>query len=61
MELQRAPAEWRKRNFSEVEVSFSIEEASCEAKRCLRCDLEFTKPKEEEVKNENKEVGVKVK
>ena len=61
MELQRAPAEWRKRNFSEVEVSFSIEEATCEARRCLRCDLEFTKPKEEEIEIENKEVGVKIK
>jgi len=60
-ELQRAPAEWRKRNFSEVEVSFSIEEATCEARRCLRCDLEFTKPKEEENKTEIKEVGVKTK
>lgn len=61
MELQRAPAEWRKRNFSEVEVSFSIEEATCEARRCLRCDLEFTKPKEKDNKTENKEVGVKIK
>jgi NADH-quinone oxidoreductase subunit F len=61
MELQRAPAEWRKRNFSEVEVSFSIEEATCEARRCLRCDLEFTKPQEEENEIESKKVGVKVK
>jgi len=45
-ETPRAPAEWRVRNFSEVEVSLSIEEASCEASRCLRCDLEFTQPKE---------------
>ena len=42
-ETPRAPAEWRKRNFSEVEVSLSIEEATHEACRCLRCDLEFTK------------------
>jgi len=44
VETPRAPAEWRKRNFSEVEVSFSIDEATYEACRCLRCDLEFTKP-----------------
>ncbi|HWR83001.1 MAG TPA: FAD-dependent oxidoreductase, partial [Candidatus Deferrimicrobium sp.] len=42
-ETPRAPAEWRKRNFAEVEVSLSTDEASCEARRCLRCDLEFTK------------------
>ena len=51
VELQRAPAEWRKRNFAEVEVSMSIEEATAEAKRCLRCDLEFTKPPVEEDEN----------
>jgi NADH-quinone oxidoreductase subunit F len=58
-ELQRAPADWRKRNFAEVEVSLSIDEATCESKRCLRCDLEFTQCNKVE---ENKEVtsGVKV-
>jgi NADH-quinone oxidoreductase subunit F len=43
-EMPRAPAEWRKRNFAEVEVTFSVEEAGREARRCLRCDLEFTQP-----------------
>lgn len=43
IETLRAPAEWRKRNFAEVEVSLSQEEATAEALRCLRCDLEFTK------------------
>jgi hypothetical protein len=38
--------EWRKRNFAEVEVSLSVAEAAGEACRCLRCDLEFTQPKE---------------
>ncbi len=58
-ELQRAPADWRKRNFAEVEVSFSIDEAACEAGRCLRCDLEFSQCNK---KQENKKVtsGVKV-
>jgi NADH-quinone oxidoreductase subunit F len=37
----RPPAEWRKRNFAEVEVSMTSEEAFREAGRCLRCDLEF--------------------
>ena len=44
----RASAEWRKRNFAEVEVSLSVEEATREACRCLRCDLEFTAPAEDE-------------
>ncbi|MFO7652775.1 MAG: NADH-ubiquinone oxidoreductase-F iron-sulfur binding region domain-containing protein, partial [Candidatus Krumholzibacteriia bacterium] len=42
----RAPADWRRRNFAEVEVAFSVEEAACEARRCLRCDLEFTEREE---------------
>ena len=42
VETPRASVEWRKRNFAEVEVTLSQEEASKEAHRCLRCDLEFT-------------------
>ena len=38
------PAETRKHDFSEVELSFSEEQAIREARRCLRCDLEFTQP-----------------
>ncbi len=41
-ETPRAPAEWRRRNFAEVEVTLSPAEARREALRCLRCDLEFT-------------------
>jgi NADH-quinone oxidoreductase subunit F len=41
-ETPRAAAEWRKRNFAEVEVSLSPPEAQRESLRCLRCDLEFT-------------------
>ncbi len=41
-ETPRASAEWRKRNFAEVEVALSQSEARREALRCLRCDLEFT-------------------
>jgi len=43
----RAEVEWRKRGFAEVEMSLTVDEAIREARRCLRCDLEFTKPKEE--------------
>jgi NADH-quinone oxidoreductase subunit F len=49
-QVPRAPADWRKRNFVEVEVSLTPEEALSEAGRCMRCDLEFTAPKEEETK-----------
>jgi len=35
----------RKNSFAEVEMALSKEEATREARRCLRCDLEFTQPK----------------
>jgi NADH-quinone oxidoreductase subunit F len=38
------PADQRRRSFAEVELAFSMEDAMREASRCLRCDLEFTKP-----------------
>jgi NADH-quinone oxidoreductase subunit F len=41
VETPRASVEWRKRNFAEVEVGLSMQEATREAHRCLRCDLEF--------------------
>ena len=52
-EIRRAeppllPIELRRRSFSEVELCLSAEEAIRESKRCLRCDLEFTKPKQED-------------
>ena len=47
VEIPRARADWRKRNFSEVEVSLSEVEAKQEALRCLRCDLEFTQSQTE--------------
>jgi pyruvate/2-oxoglutarate dehydrogenase complex dihydrolipoamide dehydrogenase (E3) component len=46
-ETPRASAEWRKRNFAEVEVTLSQAEASQESLRCMRCDLEFTSHKHE--------------
>ncbi len=41
-------AKSRKKNFSEVEMTFSVEQATREARRCLRCDLEFTQLTENE-------------
>ncbi|MBL7186577.1 MAG: FAD-dependent oxidoreductase [Phycisphaerae bacterium] len=40
------PAESRRKNFAEVEMSLSTEAATREARRCLRCDLEFTRPEQ---------------
>jgi len=40
--------ESRKRNFAEVERRLSVEQATREARRCLRCDLEFTQRNENE-------------
>ncbi|MBN2383283.1 FAD-dependent oxidoreductase [bacterium] len=34
----------RKKNFAEVELCLAAQEAIAESRRCLRCDLEFTKP-----------------
>jgi len=48
VEPPEIPAASRRKSFSEVELSLSVEEATREAKRCLRCDLEFTQPKEDE-------------
>ncbi len=40
------PVESRRKNFAEVEKAFSVEAATREARRCLRCDLEFTRPEQ---------------
>jgi NADH-quinone oxidoreductase subunit F len=45
------PAEARAQGFAEVENCLSAEEAGAEAKRCLRCDLEFTQVKSLEGEN----------
>jgi len=44
VETPRASVDWRRRNFAEVEVGLSVAEATREARRCLRCDLEFMQP-----------------
>jgi len=41
-------AKSRKKSFAEVELPLSVEQAKHEARRCLRCDLEFTQCKEDE-------------
>jgi NADH-quinone oxidoreductase subunit F len=41
------PVESRRKNFAEVEMSLSAEQAHAEARRCLRCDLSFTRRKKE--------------
>ncbi|MBN1347869.1 FAD-dependent oxidoreductase [candidate division KSB1 bacterium] len=38
------PLDVRQRSFSEVEQTLSVEEATREARRCLRCDLDFAQP-----------------
>ncbi|PKK82158.1 MAG: hydrogenase [candidate division Zixibacteria bacterium HGW-Zixibacteria-1] len=52
VDTPRASVQWRKRGFAEVEMSLSLEEATREACRCLRCDLEFTKKAETEPEEE---------
>lgn len=42
-DIPRLTIDRRKCEFTEVEMALSVEEASMEATRCLRCDLEFTK------------------
>jgi NADH-quinone oxidoreductase subunit F len=54
-ETPRAAADWRKRNFAEVEVTMSQSEARKESLRCLRCDLEFSDRRDD--KAELSEVG----
>lgn len=38
------PLEERKGSFAEVELAISEKDARCEARRCMRCDLDFTQP-----------------
>jgi NADH-quinone oxidoreductase subunit F len=40
------PPDVRKRSFAEVELAITVDDARREAARCLRCDLEFTRPVE---------------
>ena len=46
IEPPMVPSASRRQNFDEVELSLSVEDATREARRCLRCDLEFTQPEE---------------
>jgi hypothetical protein len=51
VEPPQAAMDQRRTSFVEVELTLSEENARLEARRCLRCDLEFTKPKEEAARN----------
>jgi hypothetical protein len=42
VELPELPVDQRTGNFAEVALSIAEPAALCEARRCLRCDLEFT-------------------
>jgi len=44
VEIPHLAVECRCGNFHEVELTISEEQAMAEARRCLRCDLEFTSP-----------------
>jgi len=44
------PPESRKKNFAEVEMTLSVESATREARRCLRCDLEFAQRQNDEAR-----------
>ena len=43
-EEERVPAAKRRGSFVEVEMGLSLQAATDEARRCLRCDLDFTRP-----------------
>ncbi len=63
VEVKHVPADKRRSDFEEVEICLSAKSASCEARRCLRCDLEFTQPKEDEkekANNQKTSTGVNV-
>jgi len=47
-DLPRTPVAERHHSFVEVELSFSEEQARQESRRCLRCDLEFTRSDQEQ-------------
>ncbi len=51
------PLEKRKNCFEEVELTLSVEQAKLEARRCMRCDLEFTANQVSD-KEECKKIGV---
>ncbi|MCK4942626.1 MAG: NADH-quinone oxidoreductase subunit NuoF [Candidatus Aminicenantes bacterium] len=42
VELPKISIEKRKQDLSEVELTLSVQKAKLEARRCMRCDLEFT-------------------
>jgi len=57
VDLPRLDAESRKSSFTEVEKTLSLDDALHEARRCLRCDLEFVKREHEEPVRALEEAG----
>ncbi|MDP2887007.1 MAG: NADH-ubiquinone oxidoreductase-F iron-sulfur binding region domain-containing protein [Ignavibacteria bacterium] len=56
VDVPRVGMDTRKHQFMEVELTLSEQDAKLEAARCLRCDLEFTRPlKQEPAVEEQKE------
>ena len=45
IEVPELPVDRRRQSFAEVELCVGEDAALCEARRCLRCDLDFTQPK----------------
>ena len=56
VDLPRIHRESRKKGYWEVELTLSEQDACREACRCLRCDLEFTKPATEQDEEATQEI-----
>ena len=56
-DLPMVPAYDRRGTFLEVERCLHAEDATREARRCLRCDLEFTQPKADDEHEPQSEAG----
>jgi hypothetical protein len=41
---EMVPVAKRRQSFVEIEMGLSLQAATDEARRCLRCDLDFTRP-----------------
>jgi hypothetical protein len=52
-----APLQLRQRSFVEVELSLTDDSARREARRCLRCDLDFTSPEKQQPEPAAEAVG----
>jgi len=55
--LPTIPVGARKLGYDEVELTLSVEQAIYEARRCMRCDLDFTRPIQSDQEEEQKTEG----